>query len=320
VVSELGLDLQEYAAGGRTLQPIGGFRVGTLRDREIEVRYGRPVSYGIRRCEFDEYLLRRSNAELKLGEPLRELRREGDEWVADGRRCLVVVGAGGHFCPIAQRLGARLGNSEPIVAAQEAEIRLSGSEGECRVEPELPEIFFTPDLKGYGWVFRKGGYVNVGLGRQDTHRLAEHVDDFLDFLRSRGSISPGLAAKMRGHPYLLYGQAPRPLVGDGVLLVGDAAGLAYPRSGEGIRPAIESGLLAAEAILAAGGRYHRERLRLYEERIVERFGQRDPAPGVTDLLPSALLQSAARLLFGSRAFARRVVMDRWFFHAHEPPL
>ena len=39
-----------------------------------------------------------------------------------------------------------------------------------------------------------------------------------------------------------------------VLLIGDAAGLAYKQSGEGIRPAIESGLLAAQAILAAQGR------------------------------------------------------------------
>jgi flavin-dependent dehydrogenase len=278
-----------------------------------------PVSYGIRRCEFDEFLLRRCGAELRLGEPVVEMAREGDGWVVDGMRCAVLVGAGGHFCPVAQNLGARLGNSEPIVAAQEAEIPLS-DEGDCRVPGDLPEIFFTRDLKGYGWVFRKGGFVNIGLGRQDSHRLAEHVDDFLLFLRQRGSISPTLAGKMRGHPYLLYGQAPRPLVGDGVLLTGDAAGLAYPRSGEGIRPAIESGLLAAEAILAAGGRYHRERLRLYEERIVARFGERQPGPGLTDLLPPAVLQGAARLLFGSRAFARRVVMDRWFFHAHEPPL
>jgi flavin-dependent dehydrogenase len=38
-----------------------------------------------------------------------------------------------------------------------------------------------------------------------------------------------------------------------VVLIGDAAGLAYAQSGEGIRPAIESGLLAAGAIVAAGG-------------------------------------------------------------------
>ena len=42
-----------------------------------------------------------------------------------------------------------------------------------------------------------------------------------------------------------------------MLLVGDAAGLAYPQSGEGIRPAIESGLLAAATIVEADGDYTR---------------------------------------------------------------
>jgi geranylgeranyl reductase family protein len=322
VVAELGLDLEEYAAGGRTLQLIRGFRVGVVGQSEVAVAYDRVVSYGIRRCEFDDYLLRRSGAEAVLGEPLRSLERERDAWVVNGDlRARVLVGAGGHFCPVAQRLGAHLGQGEPIVAAQEAEIPLApGESDDCRVEPELPEIFFTPDLKGYGWVLRKGGYVNIGLGRQDSHRLGDHVDDFLAFLRARGKISSALAARMKGHPYLLYGQAPRPLVADGALLVGDAAGLAYPRSGEGIRPAIESGILAAEVISAAGGAADAASLRPYERRIVERFGPRDPGRGILDLLPEWMLQAAASLLLRSRAFSRRVVMDRWFFHLDQAPL
>ena len=59
------------------------------------------------------------------------------------------------------------------------------------------------------------------------------------------------ASRWHGHAYLLYQSAPRPLQGDGVLLVGDAAGLAYAPSGEGIRTAIESGLLAADVLLEA---------------------------------------------------------------------
>ena len=45
-------------------------------------------------------------------------------------------------------------------------------------------------------------------------------------------------------------RAPRRLAGDGFCLVGDAAGLARDLSGEGIGPAIRSGLLAAEAVEA----------------------------------------------------------------------
>src|SRR6187399_1861795 len=61
VVDELELDLSDYAAS-RILQPITGFRVAMLGGRDVTLAYERPVSYGIRRCEFDDYLLQRSGA------------------------------------------------------------------------------------------------------------------------------------------------------------------------------------------------------------------------------------------------------------------
>ena len=67
MVARLGLPLDEYAAGPQ-LQPISGFRIGRVGGRAVDVDYGTPVSYGIRRCEFDTYLLRRSGARMRLGE------------------------------------------------------------------------------------------------------------------------------------------------------------------------------------------------------------------------------------------------------------
>jgi 2-polyprenyl-6-methoxyphenol hydroxylase-like FAD-dependent oxidoreductase len=125
---------------------------------------------------------------------------------------------------------------------------------------------------------------------------------------------------MCGHPYLLYHQAPRPLAGDGALLIGDAAGLAYAKSGEGIRPAIESGLLAAATLAEAAECYDEAHLAPYARRVVERFGPRSAAPSVIDLLPEWMLAALAGRLFGRHWFARRVVLDDWFFHAQQPPL
>ena len=322
VLAALGLDLTAYAAAGLTAQAIRGFRISRVGDAESHVRYPTPVSYGIRRCEFDDYLLRRSGARLQLGHQVDSLRREGSEWVLNADiRARVLVGAGGHFCPVAQMLGVLRTASEPIVAAQEAEFPLSREQEQvCRVEPEVPELFFTRDLKGYGWVFRKGAYINIGLGRQDTHQLSDHVAQFVNFLERRGTIPAGLPAKFRGHAYLLYGEAQRPLYGDAVLLIGDAAGLAYGRSGEGIRPAIESGLLAAQTILEANGRYGSDALAPYEQRVVARFGPRRGGVNVWRVFPRALLQTVAGKLFGNARFARHVVLDRWFLHAHQPPL
>jgi geranylgeranyl reductase family protein len=322
VVAALDLKPSTYAAAGLTWQPIKGFRVSRQGDAEVRVVYNAPVSYGIRRCEFDDYLLRRSGADLQLGQPVRDCERVDGTWVVNGAlRAPVLVGAGGHFCPVAQRLGAQLGNHEAIIAAHEAEFELSPDQQRaCAVEPEVPEIFFTRDLKGYGWVFRKGRFINIGLGRQDTAKLAGHVAEFVAFLQQRRKIPPHLPAKFRGHAYLLYDQAQRPLVSDGALLIGDAAGLAYPKSGEGIRPAIESGLLAAETILEANGHYERARLAGYERRMTERFGPRAATWGFTDILPAWVTGVVAGRLFATNWFVRHVVLDRWFFHAQQSAL
>jgi len=334
VLECLDVDPAEYARG-RVLQPVHGFGVSRLGDPAARVDYGRPVSYGIRRCELDHFLLGRAGARLRLGEPLRSLRRAGAGWVAnDAVEAPLVVGAGGHFCPVAQQLGCATGPPAPVVAAQEIEVRLAPEALEkLALDPALPELFFEPDLAGYGWVVRKGDWLNLGLGRQvppggDTGEreggrgLAACVARFLARMRAAHKVPAGLEPRFRGHAYLLHGQADRPLAREGVVLVGDAAGLAYPRSGEGIRPAVESGLLAARTIVEAGGDPAAAKLARYAERIEARFGPRLPAPAAdpTAWLPPAWRRALAGRLLGSETFARRVVLDRWFLHRAAPPL
>jgi flavin-dependent dehydrogenase len=183
------------------------------------------------------------------------------------------------------------------------------------VEPEIPEIFFCRDLRGYGWCVRKGDFLNIGLGRRDAARLTDHVRGFLDFLAACGRVPRSLPARLFGHAYLLHEGPPRRLADDGALLVGDAAGLAAPESGEGIRPAVESGLLAAESILAARGRYRREDLEAYASAIEARFGPRRHLR-----TPSGFAAALGRPLVSLPWFARHVILDRWFLQAHRSPL
>lgn len=320
VIEALAIDTADYRRG-RVLQPIRNLRTGLMGGPEITTRYGHAVSYGIRRREFDEYLLRRSGARMRLGEPLSVLERAGEQWIANGAiRTPLVVGAGGHACPVARRLGARLGSAEGAVAAQEVEFEMEPDQARaCRVAADTPELFFCPELDGYGWCFRKGDFLNIGLGRQDNHRLAERVAQFCALLKAQGKVPGEIPDAFRGHAYLLYQQRePRPVFGDGALLVGDAAGLAYGQSGEGIRPAVESALLAAEAILAARGDYRAERLAVYEARLAARFGKRRAATG--GWLPAGLKRAVAAKLLANPWFTRHVVLDRWFLHRHQPPL
>jgi flavin-dependent dehydrogenase len=102
-----------------------------------------------------------------------------------------------------------------------------------------------------------------------------------------------------------------------VLLIGDAAGLAYPRSGEGIRPAIESALMAAEVVLEAAGDYRPARLAPYADRLTKRFGAKGAQQDAAPWLPRRLRESLAAKLLATGWFARHVVIDRWFLHTEQ---
>jgi menaquinone-9 beta-reductase len=320
VVQALSLDVEDYARG-RVLQPISSFVTGMGQRANAPVRYDKIVSYGIRRCEFDHYLLERSGARLRLGDTWKSMERVDDRWLVNGEiSAALVIGAGGHFCPVARFLGAHLGKEEKAISAQEIEFEMNDAQAaQCAVSGDQPELYFCEDLKGYGWCFRKGNYLNVGLGREGNHRLAEQVQSFARGLAEQRRIPADLPGKFKGHAYLLYSHANRPVVDEAVMIIGDAAGLAYTQSGEGIRPAIESGLMAAATALAANRNYSRARLAPYEASLLARFGARGGAPALS-FLPATLRLSLARALMQTRWFARNVILDRWFLHAREPAL
>lgn len=306
VLDEVGIDPDEYRQG-RILQPITGFRVGLLGGgRMVETSYDRPVSFGIRRCEFDDYLLRRSGARLLLGMPISSIRREDSRWLLNETvSASMLIGAGGHFCPVARMLN---GTSvrEPLVVAREAEFAVDARNASAfRINAQQPELYFCRDLTGYGWCFRKGDYLNVGFGCIDRHAVPRATAEFVTFLVARKRIPATVSCLWRGHAYVLSGSLRRRAVDESVMLIGDAAGLAYPQSGEGIRPAIESGLMAASTVVRAGGRYTRDRLEPYERRLQERFGVHSLARSLRCLVPANAPTALVRRLLEKPWFVRR---------------
>ncbi|HVP53702.1 MAG TPA: NAD(P)/FAD-dependent oxidoreductase [Candidatus Eisenbacteria bacterium] len=319
VLDELEFTPEDYSPG-RTLQPITGFRLSAIGGPQVDIRGDRVVSYGIRRCEFDEFLLRRSGARVREGVALTSIERSDGAWLINGEiRSCMLVGAGGHFCPVGRYLGNK-GSPAPVLA-QEIEFEMDPEQSaRSHISGEVPELFFCRDMLGYGWVFRKDNYLNVGLGRTDSHEISRHVKDFVGYLaKTRAVETP--ASGIAGHAYGLFGRFQRKILDDGVLLIGDAAGLAYPESGEGIRPAIESGLIAAHVIVSAGGNYSTENLSLYRELLNCRL-QREHSrlDTLSQMLPHAIKEFAGRQLLRSHAFCRNVVMDQWFLRVAEQRL
>ena len=100
---------------------------------------------------------------------------------------------------------------------------------------------------GYGWVFPKGDHANLGVGgwREEGPRLRMHLERLA---RTHG-VDPRRLRDFRGHR-LPMRRLGAPAARGRALLVGDAAGLVDPLSGDGIYEALVSARLAAEAVLA----------------------------------------------------------------------
>ncbi len=316
VVEALKLDVSEYAAR-HTLQPITAFVTGSIGGPSRRTDYGRTVSYGIRRSEFDFYLAKRSGARIVEKTNATDFRRGDGQWIVNNKyRAPLLVGSGGHCCPVARLLGARP-HDEASVVTQEVEVPMDpNQQASCRVRGDTPELYFCRDMRGYGWCFRKGHYLNVGLGRLGHSDFSRQVHEFVAFLCESGTIPLDLSWKMKGHAYLLYGSASRSCLADGIMLLGDAAGLAHPVSGEGIGPAVESALMAAEVILDARGDYSRKRLESYGELLAARLGKHKQGwrKAAVALMPELLIPAFGAGVLGSRFLTRRLLLDRWFLH------
>jgi geranylgeranyl reductase family protein len=123
---------------------------------------------------------------------------------------------------------------------------------------------------GYGWVFPKGDHVNVGVGgwEREGPRLRQHL---ARFCREYG-IPESSLENVRGYRLPLLHARARLAKGRAALL-GDAAGLVDPLSGDGIYEAFLSGKLAAEAVVAGDlEAYDRELRRALSSQLAAAWG------------------------------------------------
>ena len=145
------------------------------------------------------------------------------------------------------------------------------------------EFFFVPDVApGYAWMFPiSADTANIGVGLfappGSTPRNARHVLEH--FLRQHDEMRRRLGTaeqvgEIKGYP-IRTDFPSHPVHGPGYLIVGEAAGLVNPVTGEGIDLAMESGVLAAEAAHAAlsRGDVSAAGLRPYERVLKRRFAR-----------------------------------------------
>jgi electron transfer flavoprotein-quinone oxidoreductase len=122
------------------------------------------------------------------------------------------------------------------------------------------EIFgeSTWGLLGYGFIYTNKESLSIGTGAllEDLIRTGINVNDMLDRFKRHPAIAPLIAGgetiEYTAHliPEGGYNRMPQ-VYADGVVVVGDAAGLVNPLNREGANLAMLSGRYAAQAIIAA---------------------------------------------------------------------
>ncbi len=241
--NEAGIDLSRVIE--RTVTEV---RVSFRGDRPFARAWPSALSYMTQRRRLDAYLAEqatRAGAAFRDGCTLRAIdARESGVTVrvnGDSYETRTLVGADGANGIVAKALGlAPFGDA---AVALEGNVPSENGLGEAWANAIALDLGGTPG--GYGWLFPKGDHLNVGVGGWKwiaptlRQRLVELCRAFgLDSSKLFGLRGYHLPMRTPG-ARLWRGQA---------LLVGDAAGLVDPLSGEGIHAAFASGRLAADEI------------------------------------------------------------------------
>ncbi len=169
-------------------------------------------------------------------------------------------------------------------------------------------VLFEPDLlPGYAWVFPlPGGRANVGFGvlrgpELTGKELAARWRDLLGRPTLRRVLGDGRPERPhRAWPIPGHLEVDE-LTARRVLYVGDAAGVVDPLTGEGIAQALETGILAAEAVVAGG----------WPESVTDRYRHSVERALGADLRLAALLQRVLARPLGTRAALRAVDLTPW---------
>ena len=228
---------------------VDRLEIGLAYTRRFERQSEKPLIYMTRRVMLDAFLVEqacKAGAVFRDGTKVTELELRADEVVVKTKdwagRCRVVIGADGTNGIAARALGCDAARVHLV--ALEADLSYEVVERDRYRGRAVLELGAVPG--GYGWIFPKGDHVNVGVGGWEAEgpRLRSHLAGLVEGY----GLDGGSLENVRGYRLPLRG------AGDGLtngrgLVVGDAAGLVDPLTGDGMYEAFLSARLASRAVI-----------------------------------------------------------------------
>jgi geranylgeranyl reductase family protein len=220
---------------------------------DLRLRYGKtlargdgqPLVYMTQRKRLDHFLVQKAveaGVELREGVKVGELEVGEDAVSVEEFEALALVGADGVNGVTARALG--LGGNRVVGVGLEGNLSYAKMDRKAYDGRLALELGVVPG--GYGWVFPKGDHANFGVGGwpDEGPRLREHLRRLCE---AHGASFEDLE-ELRG--YRLPLREPTATLAQGrALLVGDAAGLIDPVSGDGMFEGFLSSQYASEAVV-----------------------------------------------------------------------
>ncbi|SRR5258707_2566146 len=230
---------------------IHKYRFTYRGEKPFERASHEPLTYMTQRMRLDQFLLeqaRNQGARIIEEVSIRKIDEKSDTVVIEDASSKIyhsslLIGADGANSIVARNL--QLNNGIQCEIALESEIALPRemmSQWDDSVELDLFSIWC-----GYGWIFPKQDHISIGVG--GPQQFVKQIKAYNSVYLHKKKVSEYPTIRFSGH-VLPVRKGLSPVTKGRALLVGDAAGLLEPFTGEGIGYAVRSGQLAAIAVEA----------------------------------------------------------------------
>ncbi len=299
--------------------------------------FNQPIFYVSKRTHFDTFLLNKIDknlADVRLGLRIYKIEKEGSKWKIFGKSALkeieisadIIVGADGDQSTVLKYVGDKKINRAHYAAAVRQ--YWQGVEG---IHPKkLIELYFPAKHPfAYFWIFPlNNNEANVGYGMASYYVAKKNInvrEAFAKLIKTDNNIAgrfknaePLEQSKGWGIP---MSSLHRKAYGDGWLLVGDAASMVAPNSGEGIGTGMLSAYIAAHFMQRAihQQKFTAEAFKNYDREIHKSIIQEERLYKFANSMPAFLFTKGLNAIISSNFFQRwykEKELQRWLITAY----
>ena len=327
--------------GVRFILPSGKHVELMRNNNDSSKELKKPIFFVSKRLDFDSLLVKKIDkrfAEVRLGTRIDKIEKNGKSWTlfgsnANGKLEIeteLLIGADGDHSVVLKHVGERKIDRKNYAAAVRQ--YWSGVEG---MHPDnLIEVYFPKSLPlSYFWIFPlPNGLANVGYGMASNFVAKKNINirqAFNHLIKTDPHLAerfknakPNETVKGWGVP---MSSCKRKAHGDGWLLLGDAASIVCPTSGEGIGSGMLSAFTAAQFVERAikENCLDEKMFRHYDREIHKRLTLEEKVFRFVNYIPGWVFTRAVNAVLASKVFQNRwsnKEMQRWVNTAYNTPI